>query len=105
MVPEPLFSTEIMASSSSALVINTLSHAVTKKLMRDNFCLWNAHVWLAMRGAQLTRFLDRTKKAPTEFITVQKEDKTEEKVLSPEYMTWQMQDQQLVSYLNSTLSK
>jgi hypothetical protein len=52
MVPEPLFSSEIMASSSSSSpVINTLSHAVSKKLIRDNFHLWKAQVWPAMRGA------------------------------------------------------
>jgi hypothetical protein len=58
-----------------------------------------------VRGAQRTGFLDGTKKALVEFITVQKEDKTEEKVLNPEYITWLTQDQQLMSYLNSTLSK
>jgi hypothetical protein len=40
-----------------------------------------------VRGAQLTGFLDGTKKAPAEFITVQKEDRTEGKVPNPEYMT------------------
>jgi hypothetical protein len=88
MVPDPLFSSEIMASSSSSSsVINTLSHAVSKKLTRDNFRLWKAQVWLAVRGAQLTGFLDGTKKALAEFITVQKEDRTEGKVPNPEYMT------------------
>jgi hypothetical protein len=106
MVPEPLFSSEIMTlSSSSSPVINTLSHVVSEKLTRDNFRLWKAQVWPTVRGAQFTDFLNGTKKAPAEFITVQKEDKTEEKVLNPEYMTWLTQDQQLISYLNSTLSK
>jgi hypothetical protein len=73
-------SSEIMASqSSSTLVINTLSLAVLENLTRDNFCLWKVQVWPAVRGAQLTSFLDGTKKAPAEFIIVQKEDKTEEK--------------------------
>jgi hypothetical protein len=105
MIPELLFSEIMASSSSSALLINTLSHAVTEKLTRDNFHLWKAQVWPAVRGAQLTGFLDGTKKALVEFITVQKEDKTEEKVLNPEYITWLTQDQQLMSYLNSTLSK
>jgi hypothetical protein len=60
-------------------VINTLSLAVLENLTRDNFCLWKVQVWPAVRGAQLTSFLDGTKKAPAEFIIVQKEDKTEEK--------------------------
>jgi hypothetical protein len=40
-----------------------------------------------MRGAQLTGFLDGTKKAPAEYIIVKKEDKSEEKVLNPEYIS------------------
>jgi hypothetical protein len=77
-----------MASSSSSLpVINTLSHVISEKLSRDNFHLWEAQVWPAMRGAQLTGFLDGTKKAPAEYIIVKKEDKSEEKVLNPEYIS------------------
>jgi hypothetical protein len=70
MVPEPLFSIETMASSSSAPVINTLSRAIIEKLTRDNFHLWKAQFWPAVRGSQLRGFLDGTKKAPTKFITV-----------------------------------
>jgi hypothetical protein len=95
-----------MASpSSSSSVINTLSHIVSEKLTRDNFRLWKAQVWPALRGAQLTSFLDGTKKTPTEYIIVKKEDKTKERVLNPEYMAWLMQDRLLMSYLNSILSK
>lgn len=57
-----------------------------------------------MRGAQLMLFLDGMKK-PEEFITIDKQDKTREKVPNPEYAAWLIQDQQLLSYMNSTLSK
>jgi hypothetical protein len=49
-------------------------------------------------------FLDGMKK-PEEFITIDKQDKTREKVPNPEYAAWLIQDQQLLSYMNSTLSK
>jgi hypothetical protein len=76
MVSEPSFSTEIMSSSSSpSPVFNTLNHVVTEKLTRYNFHLWKAQVWPAVRGAQLTGFLDGTKKMPQEFIIVEKQDK------------------------------
>jgi hypothetical protein len=86
-------------------VFNTLNHVITEKLTRDNFRLWKAQVWPAVRGAQLTGFLDGTKKMPQEFIIVEKQDKTQEKVANPEHIAWVTQDQQLLSYLNSTLSK
>jgi hypothetical protein len=50
-------------------------------------------------------FLDGMKKKPEEFITIDKQDKTREKVPNPEYAAWLIQDQQLLSYMNSTLSK
>jgi hypothetical protein len=40
--------------------------------MRDNLHLSKAQVWLVVRDAQLTEFLDRTKKAPEEYIVVEK---------------------------------
>jgi hypothetical protein len=94
-----------MSSSSSSPVFNTMSHAVAKKLTRDNFHLWKAQVWPVVRGAQLTTFLDGTKEIPEEYILIEKADKQWEKVPNPEYTAWLTQDQQLLSYLNSTLSK
>jgi hypothetical protein len=74
-----------MSSSSSSPVFNTMSHAVAKKLTRDNFYLWKAQVWPAVRGAQLTTFLDGTKEIPEEYILIEKADKQREKVPNPEY--------------------
>jgi hypothetical protein len=88
MVQEPQLSIENMALSSSSQVFNTLNHAVNEKLTRDNFHLWKAQVWPTMLGAQLTSFLDGTKKKPEESITVEKQDKTWEKVPNPEYAAW-----------------
>jgi hypothetical protein len=67
------FFTESMSSSPSSAVFNTMSHAVTEKLTSNNFCLWKAQVWPAVRGAQLTAFLDGTKKIPEEYILIEKE--------------------------------
>jgi hypothetical protein len=58
-----------------------------------------------VRGTQLMPFLDGTKEMPEEYIIIEKQDKTQEKVSNPEYTAWLVQDQQLLSYLNSTLSK
>jgi hypothetical protein len=37
IVSEPNFSTEIISTSFSSPVFNTLNHAVTEKLTRENF--------------------------------------------------------------------
>jgi hypothetical protein len=51
-----------MSSSSTLPTFNTVNHVVHEKLNRDNFHLWKAQVWPAVRGAKLTEFLDGTKK-------------------------------------------
>jgi hypothetical protein len=81
-----------MAMSSNPPTSNTLSHTVHEKLTRDNFRLSKAQVWPALRDAQVTEFLDGTKKAPEEFIVVEKQEKTREKVPNPEFMTWLIHD-------------
>jgi hypothetical protein len=44
-----------------------------------------------VHDAQVTEFLDGTKKAPEEFIVVEKQ-KTREKVPNPEFVTWLIHD-------------
>jgi hypothetical protein len=56
------FSSDKMSSSSTLPTFNTVNHIVHEKLNRDNFHLWKAQVWPAVRGAKLTEFLDGTKK-------------------------------------------
>jgi hypothetical protein len=80
-----------MATSSNPPTFNTLSHTVHEKLTRDNFRLWKAQVWPVVHDAQVTEFLDGTKKAPEEFIVVEKQ-KTREKVPNPEFVTWLIHD-------------
>jgi hypothetical protein len=67
-----------MISSSTPPTFNTLNHVVHEKLNRNNFRLWKAQVWCAVCGAQLTKFLDVTKKAPEKHVVVEKPDKTRE---------------------------
>jgi hypothetical protein len=50
-------------------------------------------------------FLEGTKVKPDEFITIDKPDKSKERVPNPACTTWLTQDAQLLSYLVSTMSK
>lgn len=92
-------------SSTLAMVFNTLGHPVQEKLTRENFLLWKPQVLPAVHGVQLFGYLDSTKKKPEETVQVKGEDKVVQTVPNYEYLAWHAQDQQLLSYLNSSLSK
>ena len=98
------------SSSSSGSGSGGLQHgSVTEKLGRDNFPLWKAQVMPPLRSNQLTSFLDRTAKMPSKTISVEVEnkegEKTQEIVPNPAYITWVSQDQQVLGFLNSSLSR
>lgn len=63
--------------------------------------LWKAQFIPAVRGAQLFGFLDGSVKVPEQEIE-NSENKKEE---NPAYARWVVQDQQLLSFLNSSLSR
>jgi hypothetical protein len=99
-----------MASSSSSTLSSSavLGHPVSEKLSRDNFLVWRAQVLPAVRGAQLTGYLDGTKEVPSPEITVEKkvgDDLVKESVNNPAYSQWIAHDQQVLGYLLSTLSR
>jgi hypothetical protein len=58
-----------------------------------------------VRGAQLYGFLDGTCKEPSSTITVNKDDSKTEQVENPAHAAWIMQDQQVLGFLNASLSR
>jgi hypothetical protein len=82
--------------------------SVSEKLMRNNHVLWRAQVLAVLRGAQLTRFLDGTTKAPTEKIHMAKKSGKEEgeaeEASNPAFELWKTQEQQVLSYLLTSVS-
>jgi len=92
-----------MASSSNSLIAtNAIGHPVTERLTKTNYPLWKLQVLPALRGAQLIGYVDGTVQAPTVEID---DDKEKKKVLNPAYVQWLTQDQQVFSYLVSSLSR
>jgi electron transfer flavoprotein alpha subunit len=81
---------------------------VSEKLMRNNHVLWRAQVSVVLRGAQLAGFLDDTTKAPAEKIHMaKKSDKEEgeaEEASNPVFELWKAQEQQVLSYLLTSVS-
>ena len=92
-----------MASSSNSLIAtNAIGHPVTERLTKTNYPLWKLQVLPALRGAQLIGYVDGTVQAPAVEID---DDKEKKKVPNPAYVQWLTQDQQVFSYLVSSLSR
>jgi hypothetical protein len=95
-----------MASSSSTITANPLlTQSVSKKLTKLNHALWQAQVKAAIHGARLLGFLTSDSKAPLSKILQRDTDGKEVKVPNPEPEDWDVTDQQVLSYLLSSLSK
>ena len=86
-----------MASSSSNLaVVNAIGHPVTEWLAKTNYPLWKIQVLPTIRGAQLIGYIDGSIQALATEIDDEKEKKK---------VPWLIQDQQVFSYLVSSLSR
>jgi hypothetical protein len=91
-----------MASSSSALsVVPSIAFPVAEKLNRSNHQLCKAQVMSALRGAQKAHFIAAD--APALAKTIK--DKDSKDVPNPEYDLWVTQDQQVLNYLLSSVSR
>jgi hypothetical protein len=95
-----------MATSSSTMTTINLM-PVYEKLSRDNHVLWKAQVLAVLRGAQLAGFLDGTNKAPAETIVIKSQKESDEdtqEVSNPTFALWKAQEQQVLSYLLTSVS-
>lgn len=95
-----------MASSSSAgFNLNPLfGLSVSEKLSKNNFALWEAQVLAALRGARLEGFITGSKVEPSKEIDG-KVDGKEAKVSNPAYEEWVATDQQILSFLLTSVSR
>jgi hypothetical protein len=91
-----------MASSTPAPTAIPLM-PVSKKLARGNHTVWKAQVVATFRGAQLYGFLDGTSIKPAEQIKA-KVGSVEEDVPNPAFVVWKAQEQQVLSYMLSSVS-
>jgi hypothetical protein len=79
-------------------------HLVTIKLNRDNYLLWKAQIVPYLRGQHLFGFLDGSRPAPLQTITVTAADVSTLQP-NPDYHTWLVQDQMILSALISSLTE
>lgn len=94
------------SSSSSSAVQGTalLGLPIFEKLSKGNFALWKLQVLPAIKGAQLQGYLDGSTPAPPATIAVKTGDK-ETMADNPEYAQWVAHDQQVLSYLLTTMTR
>jgi hypothetical protein len=92
-----------MASSSPTPTVIPLM-PVSEKLARGNHTIWKAQVVATLRGAQLYDFLDGTSIKPVAQIKA-KVGSDEEDVSNPAFVVWKAQEQQVLSYLLSSVSR
>jgi hypothetical protein len=76
-----------------------------EKLSKSNYAQWKAQVRAAMRGARLQGFLSGDNKPPATELVIKGVDGKEEKKLNPTLEDWEAMDQQVLSYLLSSLGK
>jgi hypothetical protein len=78
-----------------------ITNPVSEKLAKHNHMTWKAQVTATMRGARLEGYLTGKTVKPT----VEINDKDGDKVSNPAYEDWLASDQQVLSFLLSSVSK
>jgi hypothetical protein len=68
----------------------------------ENYLLWHAQVLPVIRAAQFEGFLDGSEIEPPKKLTVEKYSKKTE-VANPDYVTWHVRDQYVLTYLVTSL--
>jgi hypothetical protein len=91
-------------SSSTPNIPASLSIPVSEKLTREKFQLWHAQVVPTIRAAQLEGFIEGTERVPMKTIEVKKDSK-KVLILNPDYATWCVRDQHVLTYLVTSLSR
>jgi glutathionylspermidine synthase len=93
-------------SSSTMMTINLMP--VGEKLSRGNHVLWKAQVLTVLRGVQLAGFLDGTNNTTAEKIVIKSQKESNEdsqEVPNPAFALWKAQEQQVLSYLLTSVSR
>lgn len=92
-IPEPASSNP--SPNLNYSIINFVSHFITLKLTIDNYLLCKAQIVPFLKGYQHYGYVDGTLPQPLSTI---------DEVVNPEYTRWLLQDQLIISTINSSLS-
>ena len=90
-----------MASAPSNLISQSFPNSIAEKLDDSNYLHWRQHVEPVIKSHKLQRFVVNPVVPPRYLI---EDDRIVDRV-NPEYEIWEVQDQMLLVWLQSTLSK
>ncbi|XP_073351893.1 uncharacterized protein [Aegilops tauschii subsp. strangulata] len=93
------------SSSSDAISQPTLSGQVIEKLSRTNYVLWRTQIIPQLRGAGVFGYVDGTLPEPAKLLATKDKDGKETFEPNPLHPIWVREDQQVLGYLLSNLSK
>ena len=93
------------SSSSSSASQTTLNGQVTEKLTRTNYVMWRTQVTPHLCGAGVFGYVDGTTPEPARLHVTKDKDGKESAEPNPLHPIWVREDQQVLGYLLSTLSK
>ncbi|KAM1456739.1 hypothetical protein ACFX13_034837 [Malus domestica] len=99
--PLPTESSNPNSSNSTSITIQNIGSMVSIKLTTTNYLTWSALFAPICRRYNLTGHIDGSMVAPPHFLL----DSSGNHILNPAYVSWYENDQNILIWLNSTLSK
>uniref|UniRef100_A0A453RGX2 Retrotransposon Copia-like N-terminal domain-containing protein n=1 Tax=Aegilops tauschii subsp. strangulata TaxID=200361 RepID=A0A453RGX2_AEGTS len=92
-------------SSSSGVSHPSLSGQVIEKLSHTNYVLWRTQITPQLHGAGVFQYVDGTSPEPTKLQAAKDKDAKDTFVPNPLHPIWVREDQQVLGFLLSNLSK
>ncbi|KAM1942234.1 hypothetical protein ACFX15_010731 [Malus domestica] len=99
--PLPTESPNPNSSNSTSITIQNIGSMVPIKLTTTNYLTWSALFAPIFRRYNLTGHIDGSTAAPVQFLL----DSSGNRTLNPAYVSWYENDQNILIWLNSTLSE
>jgi hypothetical protein len=84
---------------------NPLNMQITEELTRENFLLWRNQLLPQIRGTSLFGYLDGSTPKPEKSISSTYKDGKVVDLPNPVHAAWAIQDQQVLAYLLTSVSK
>lgn len=91
------------SGNSAAFLISNIGSLVSVKLGSNNYLLWRSQFLPVLHANGLTGFIDGTNKCPSEFLVDLEGVVTQER--NPKYLEWVQQDQNVLRWINATLTE